>query len=100
MYPIARKIHPKTERVYVSVMSETDTAGFAHPRSLQWPDGRIYKIDEICSYQPAETVGTTVTSDCYTILIGGEMRQLFFEYVYKPPRVGRWFVEVISEQPQ
>ena len=67
------------EKIYVKVNSDFDSTGYMMPRTITWADGRTFKIDE----------------DCYTVVIRGEEKFLFFEKTDDlfASRVGRWFVE-------
>jgi hypothetical protein len=87
--------HPRPERVYVKVNSDFDSTGYMQPKSIIWKDGRVFKIDEVKDFRPAAVYGRT--GDCYTVVIQGEMKYLFFER--SDPRFaskfGRWFVEAM-----
>lgn len=96
MNATVRALHPKYEKIYVSVTSEIDTTGFMHPKAVEWTNGRMYKIDEVRDFRPADTVGFGFPGDCYTVVIKGEEKRLFFEHAPFPPRLGRWFVEVVA----
>lgn len=86
---------PPPRRVYVKVNSDFDATGSVTPRSIIWDDGRIFKIDAVRDYRPASTLGRGCVGSCYTVIIRGEERQLFFEKTndYYANRVGRWWVE-------
>ncbi len=96
MSATARSLCPNKEKVYVSVTSEIDTTGFMHPKTMEWINGRVYPIEEVRDFRPAHTVGASCTGDCYTVVIRGEEKQLFFEHSPFPPRFGRWYVEVYA----
>lgn len=83
------------ERVYVNVNSDFDSTGYVVPRSITWADGRTFKIDKVKDYRPASAVRKGMPGDCYTVVIKGETRHLFFEKSNElfATRVGRWFVE-------
>ena len=70
---------PTPQRVYVKVTSEFDATGYMQPRAITW----------------AGTLGCDCRGDCYTVVIRGEEKHLFFERVDPlfSGRVGRWFVE-------
>lgn len=89
----------KKERVYVKVSSDFDATGYMQPRAITWADGRIFQIDQVKDFRPAARMGCSGTGDCYTVLIKGEEKHLFFERTDPlfPSRVGRWFVECRSE---
>ena len=83
------------DRVYVKVNTDFDSTGYMRPRSIVWSDGRIFNIDEVKDFRPASTLSKNHGGDCYTIVIRGEEKLLFFEKTseYFASRVGRWFVE-------
>ena len=83
------------ERVYVNVNSDFDSTGYMQPRSITWEDGRTFKIDAVKDFRPASAVRKGMPGDCYTVVIKGETRHLFFEKSNGlfATRVGRWFVE-------
>lgn len=82
-------------RIYVRVNSDFDSAGNVTPKAIIWSDGRVFKIDSIRDYRPASTLGKGHKGNCYTVMIRGEEKHLFFEKTndYYPNRVGRWWVE-------
>ena len=86
---------PTPQRVYVKVTSEFDATGYMHPRAITWADGRTFAIDAVRDFRPAGTLGCDCRGDCYTVVIRGEEKHLFFERVDPlfSGRVGRWFVE-------
>ncbi len=85
----------RPERVYVKVNSDFDCTGYMQPRSIVWRDGRVFRIDEIRDFRPASSLDQELPGDCYTVVINGETRHLFFERTNGrfASRVGRWFVE-------
>ncbi|MDD6024763.1 MAG: hypothetical protein PUC06_11115 [Oscillospiraceae bacterium] len=85
----------KTQRVYVKVNSDFDATGYMQPRSITWKDGRIYQIEQVRDFRPAASLGDRRSGDCYTVVIRGVEKHLFFERSDPlfPSRVGRWFVE-------
>ncbi len=95
MHPKARAIHPRTNRIYVSVNSDFDATGHICPRSITWTDGRVFPIERIQDFRPASTVGLNLAGDCFTVVIHGRQRHLFFEHTDGRfcDRLGRWFVE-------
>ena len=84
-----------SERIYVNVTSDFDSTGYMQPRVITWADGRTFRIDTVKDFRPASSMGPGRTGDCYTVVIKGEERHLFFEKTGNlfPTRVGRWFVE-------
>ena len=87
--------HRPPTRVYVKVNSDFDSTGAVTPKAIIWSDGRIFKIDSVRDFRPASTLGERRSGDCYTVLIRGEERQLFFERTSAlfGSRLGRWWVE-------
>ena len=83
------------ERIYVNVNSDFDTTGFMLPRAITWKDGRTFRIESVKDYRPASSFRKGMQGDCYTVVIKGEIRHLFFEKTGDlfATRVGRWFVE-------
>ena len=82
-------------RIYVKVNSDFDATGALTPRAIIWSDGRTFKIDSVRDFRPASTIESGRAGDCYTVLIHGEEKYLFFEKtnVMFGNRVGRWWVE-------
>ncbi len=87
---------PALDRVYVKVSSEFDSTGYMQPRAILWPDGRNFSIEEIRAFRPA---GGDRPLDCYTVVIHGKERRLFFERTTdrSAGRLGRWFVNPDSQ---
>ena len=83
-------------KVYVKVNSDFDSVGFVTPRAIIWKDGRTFKIDAVRDFRPASTIRPGYSGDCYTVIINGEKRYLFFERsrMIEDTRVGRWWVEI------
>lgn len=82
-------------KVYVKVNSDFDATGYMVPRTITWKDGRIFIIEEVKDFRPASTLTGGHSGDCYTVLIHGEEKFLFFEKTSSlfASRVGRWYVE-------
>ena len=80
------------DRVYVKVNSDFDPTGYMQPRAILWPDGRVFRIEDIRAFRP---VSDNPLLDCYTIIIRGKQKQLYFEHTGSHPacRLGRWYVE-------
>ena len=83
------------EKVYVKVNSDFDSTGYMLPRMIAWSDRRTFKIDAVKDFRPASTLGKGRTGDCYTVVIQGMEKHLFFEKTSElfAARVGRWFME-------
>lgn len=86
------------ERIYVKVTSDFDSTGFMQPRSITWKDGRVFKIDAVKDFRPASSISHGLPGDCYTIIIQGETKHLFFERTSErfASTFGRWFVETAA----
>lgn len=84
----------QTERIYVKVTSDFDKTGYMQPRTITWQDGRTFEIESVRDFRPASTF-TNFHGDCYTIIINGQEKHLFFERTDTlfSGRFGRWFVE-------
>ena len=87
-----------TERVYVKVTSETDATRYMQPKAITWSDGRVFQIETVKDFRPAGTQHNSGTIDCYTVVIKGDTKYLFFERAnqYQKSSVGRWYVECVS----
>ena len=85
----------KIERVYVKVASEFDSTGYMLPTSITWADGRTFPIETVRDFRPANTTNNNYTNDCFTVLIQGKEKHLFFERIDPrfTGRLGRWYVE-------
>jgi len=87
----------RTERIYVAVTSDCDITGFVHPKAITWADGRTFPIETVRDFRPANTAGNDVSGDCYTVVVKGREKYLFYEHI--DPRFsgrhGRWFVEKV-----
>ena len=83
------------EKIYVKVNSDFDSTGYLMPRAIIWSDGRIFKIDEVKDFRPASTLKKGQSGDCYTVIIKGEERLLFFEKTseFFAARYGRWYIK-------
>ena len=88
---------PHIERVYVKVNSDFDATGYMQPRSITWSDGRTFKIDAVKDYRPAACYRQGAEGSCYTVMIRGEEKHLFFEWTNSAfaTRVARWYVETM-----
>ena len=86
---------PRLEKVYVKVNSDFDSTGYMQPRSITWADGRTFQIEAIKDYRPASCYRQGVEGSCYTIMVRGEEKHLFFEWTSSAfsTRVARWYVE-------
>ena len=85
----------RAEKVYVKVNSDFDSTGYIQPKSITWADGRTFMIEKIKDYQPAAAFRHGFAGACYTVMIRGEEKHLFFEWTDSTfaSRVSRWFVE-------
>lgn len=87
------KIH--MQKVYVKVNSDFDSTGYMQPKMITWSDGRKFRIETVKDFRPAGLNHDSHTCDCYTVIINGEQKFLFFERAnsYHRSSVGRWYVE-------
>ena len=90
---------PHMERIYVKVNSDFDATGYMQPRSITWADGRTFKIEAVKDYRPAACYRQGAEGSCYTVMIRGQERHLFFEWTSSSfaSRVARWYVEAATE---
>lgn len=90
---------PHMERVYVKVNSDFDSTGYMQPKSITWADGRTFPIDAVRDFRPAGTANNNFSGDCFTVMIQGQEKHLFFEHIDRrfTGRIGRWFVERIAQ---
>lgn len=88
----------KREKIYVKVISEFDATGFMVPKSITWDDGRTFPIERVTDFRPAAAFQQNHGGDCYTVIVHGKEKHLFFERASMmfPSRFGRWFVECVS----
>ena len=100
--PMSVHHRTRTERIYVKVNSDFDSTGYMQPRSITWKDGRVFKIEAVKDFRPAGSLEHGLPGDCYTIVVRGEEKHLFFERSseYYASRFGRWFVETTSPAAQ
>lgn len=85
----------RMERKYVKVNSDFDATGYMQPRTITWEDGRVFKIEAVKDFRPAGANHDSLTCGCYTVVIKGELKYLFFEKAntHHVSSVGRWYVE-------
>ncbi len=90
---------PRLEKVYVKVNSDFDATGYMQPRSITWKDGRTFAIEAVKDYRPAGVYRRGAEGACYTVVIRGEERHLFFEWTDSTfaSRIARWYVEAAAE---
>lgn len=90
---------PHMERIYVKVNSDFDATGYMQPRSITWADGRTFKIEAVKDYRPTACYRQGAEGSCYTVMIRGQERHLFFEWTNSSfaSRVARWYVEAATE---
>lgn len=86
---------PVYERVYVKVEASFDRTGYMKPVSITWSDGRTFAIERVRNFRPANAAENHSPGACYTVVIKGRERYLFFEEAnpHFSGRPGRWFVE-------
>jgi len=63
-------------------------------------DGRTFKIDAVKDYRPAACYRQGAEGSCYTVMIKGEEKHLFFEWTNSAfaSRVARWYVETMVNE--
>ena len=71
------------------------------PKSITWKDGRTFQIEAVKDYRPAAVYRKGAEGACYTVMIKGEERHLFFEWTNSAfaSRVARWYVEAMVSDP-
>lgn len=84
----------KLEKTYVRVCTDFDRTGYMQPLSVTWKDGRIFKIDKIKDFRPANLYRDDWSGYCFTVMIKGEEKLLFYEPADSTflSRIGRWYV--------
>jgi len=83
------------KKVYVRVNAVFDREGFVQPKAIVWTDGRVYPIDKVIDIKHMHASKAGGDGDCFTIVVSGKTRQLFYERFreLEGNHVGRWFVE-------
>ncbi|MCD7751518.1 MAG: hypothetical protein LUI10_07240 [Lachnospiraceae bacterium] len=81
----------KSCKVYVDVDVEFTSAGKMVPKWIRWTDGHIFRIDRVKDCVRAASRKAGGAGIRYTVMIGGQESQLYYEENYK------WFVE--AKQP-
>ena len=81
------------DRIYVQVSSVFDATGYMQPRAITWPDGRVFQIEDVRAFRPS---ASNPLLDCYTVIIRGKEKHLFFERSSErfACRPGRWYVDL------
>lgn len=91
-------IRNKKEKVYVKVCTDFDSTGYMQPRSVTWGDGRTFMIEKVKDFRPASIYHDGFNGYCFTVMIKGEEKQLYFEpsdSTYAS-RIGRWYVMTVG----
>ncbi len=88
-------MQPQRKRTYVKVISVFDNTGFMQPKNIIWSNGNVSKIEQVKDFRPASCIERGLPGDCYTVVIDGENRHLFFERSDSrfASTFGRWFFE-------
>ena len=83
------------EKVYVKVTTDFDSTGYMQPRYITWNDGRVFKIETVKDFRPAGSDHESLTADCYTVMISGSTKYLYFEKANRLHKscLGRWYVK-------
>ena len=76
-----KPMHTKPEKIYVKVDSTFDATGYMQPTSITWADGRTFPIEKVRDFRPAGTADNSCSGDCFTVLIQGQEKHLFFEHL-------------------
>ena len=84
----------KQEKVYVRVNTDFDQTGYMQPRYVTWNDGRTFLIEKIKVFRPANIYRSDCTGYCFTVMIRGEEKHLYYEPTDSTfaSRIGRWYV--------
>lgn len=93
---MAQMQRAQKQRIYVKVASIFDKTGYMLPTSIIWDNGKVYPIESVRDFRPAASIiGSNLPGDCYTVMIHGQEKHLFFEKTDPlfSSKVGRWFVE-------
>ena len=82
-------------KVYIKVTSDFDMTGYMQPRSFIRKEGRVFDIETVKDFCPASTLKWRHSGDCYTVVIKGKERLLFFEKTNElfESLYGRWYIE-------
>ena len=75
-----------SRKVYVDVTAKFVTTGDIIPLSIQWEDGRRFKIDRVLDIRPAASLKAGGAGIRYKCRIRGKETYLFLEE-------NKWFVE-------
>lgn len=91
---------PQRVRIYVKVDTTFDKTGFMQPKDIIWNDGKVSRIDQVTDFRPASVIEHGLQGDCYTVMINGEKRHLFFERSDRrfASTFGRWFFEEYAKE--
>ena len=86
-----------TQKTYVKVTTSFDATGYMEPKEIIWKDGRVFPIDRVSDFCPASNIESRHHGDCYTVLVQGQKKFLFFERAdpRHAARFGRWYVEAL-----
>lgn len=75
-------------KVCVEVAAKFPREGGLIPLSLVWEDGRKFEVEKMKSVERASAHVGAILPLCFTCVIGGSEKRLYFE-----PSLNRWFVE-------
>lgn len=73
-------------RKYLGVVAHYAPDGRLTPRSIEWEDGRLYRIDRVLDARPMRSLKAQGTGTRYTVVIGRTRAYLYFED-------SRWWLE-------
>lgn len=84
------------EKCFVQVSIDVDRTGYMQPKSITWQDGRNFDIEKTVDCRPASNMHPGLSGDCYTIVVRGQTKHLFFERSTQQSggRIGRWYFEI------
>ena len=92
-------VHSNMDRkVYVKVSTDFEQTGYMQPRSVTWSDGRTFQIKKVKDFRPASIYRDDCHGYCFTVMIRGEEKHLFFEPADSTfaSRIGRLYVMTMS----
>lgn len=66
-------------RNYIAVVAHYSPEGKLTPRSIEWFDGRVYKVNKVFDVRPMASLKTRGFGIRYDVLIGRSRVYLFYE---------------------
>ena len=85
-------------KCFIKVSVDFDSTGYMQPKSITWQDGRTFDIEKAVDCRPASNIHPGLSGDCYTVVVRGQTKHLFFERINQPSggRIGRWYIELTT----